>query len=155
MEIRSDSFERCGAIPATHASDGGGNASPPIEWIDAPDGATTYALVVDKPDASGRSRVHWVAFNIPERQRRLPEGIPEGRQLANGMVQGVNDFGRHGYVGPRREPGPQVYRFRLFALREPIGLGPDATKSDLLNAMAGKVLAEADVVGVYGGDQGR
>jgi phosphatidylethanolamine-binding protein (PEBP) family uncharacterized protein len=44
---------------------------------------------------------------------------------------GVNSFGRHGYSGPCPPKGeaPHRYRFELYALQAPSGLGNDSSPS--------------------------
>ncbi len=70
--------------------------------------------------------------------------------LPDGTKQGLNDFRRVGYGGPCPPPGkPHRYFFKLYALDAELALRPRATKQDLLRAMAGHILAEAQLMGTY------
>ena len=55
-----------------------------------------------------------------------------------------------GYGGPSPPPGkPHRYFFKLYALDHPLELQPGATKAQLLAAMIGHVLGEAQLMGTY------
>jgi phosphatidylethanolamine-binding protein (PEBP) family uncharacterized protein len=76
--------------------------------------------------------------------------VPPTESLANGE-QGVNDFGEVGYEGPCPAPGPaHRYVFTLSALDTRLYLGPKLTELEVEEAMAGYVLARAQLVGRYG-----
>jgi hypothetical protein len=80
----------------------------------------------------------------------LPERVATTETLPDGAKQGVNDFRRIGYGGPCPPPGaPHRYYFKLYALDAVVSLKPRATKSELLRAMAGHILAEARLMGIY------
>jgi Raf kinase inhibitor-like YbhB/YbcL family protein len=70
--------------------------------------------------------------------------------LSFGAKQGINDFKRVGYGGPCPPPGePHRYYFKLYALDVNLALKPRATKQELLRAMDGHILAEAQLMGTY------
>jgi len=124
--------------------------SPPLQWSGAPSAARGFALICDDPDAPGRTWVHWVIYGLPCGTGGLDEAVPAAEALASGARQGVNDFGRVGYGGPMPPAGaPHRYFFTLFALDAEITLGPRATKPELLEAMKGHILAQAQVMGTY------
>jgi Raf kinase inhibitor-like YbhB/YbcL family protein len=82
--------------------------------------------------------------------RELPEMVATTERLPNGAKQGLNDFRRVGYGGPCPPPGgPHRYFFKLYALDTELPLQSRATKRDLLRAMSGHVLAEAQLMGTY------
>ncbi|HSM73828.1 MAG TPA: YbhB/YbcL family Raf kinase inhibitor-like protein [Desulfobacterales bacterium] len=54
-----------------------------------------------------------------------------------------------GYGGPCPPKGTHRYFFNLYALDSALGLAPGATKKQLLKAMAGHVLAHAELMGRY------
>ena len=64
---------------------------------------------------------------------------------------GRNSLGHSAYDGPRPVPGhgPHTYVFQLFALGQPLTLGPSFTRRDLLAAMRGVVLARGRLDGTY------
>jgi Raf kinase inhibitor-like YbhB/YbcL family protein len=70
--------------------------------------------------------------------------------LPNGTAQGTNDFGRVGYGGPSPPPGkPHRYFFKLYALDRPLDLQLGASRAQLLAAVKGHVLGEAQLMGTY------
>ena len=124
--------------------------SPPLSWSGAPDGTQSFAVVLDAPERPGGVGVNWLIFNVPADSSGLPEGVPKVGQLDNGAVQGVNDLGRNGYTAPCPPVlTPYTYRFTLYALDAQLGLGPEATASDVQTATLGHVLDQAQITGIY------
>lgn len=149
LTLFSTAFANGAAIPARHTCDSS-DLSPPLRWENAPAGTKAFALVVDDPDAPGRTWDHWVLYDLPATASALPEGVRTDDRPDAGGVQGVNDFKKVGWAGPCPPPGkPHRYVFRLYALDAPTGLAPRATKKDLLAATQGHVLADAELVGTY------
>ena len=126
------------------------NVSPPLSWTGAPAGTKSFALICDDPDAPEQTWVHWIIYNIPADTTDLSEAVPKKDRLPDGSMQGVTDFRRVGYGGPMPPRGPaHRYFFKLYALDSILNLSPGATKSELLRAMEGHVLAEAQLTGLY------
>ena len=148
IEIKSSAFEEGGMIPKKYTCDGA-DVSPPLSWASAPEGTKTIALICDDPDAPMGTWVHWVLFNLPADVKELPENVPSEKNLDNGAMQGVNDFGNIGYGGPCPPGGTHRYYFKLYALDTQINLQAGATKRDLLKAMEGHTLAEGQLMGKY------
>ncbi|BCR04207.1 hypothetical protein DESUT3_12760 [Desulfuromonas versatilis] len=148
MRIDSGVFEQGGIIPAKYTCDGA-NVSPPLDWSGLPGGAASLALICDDPDAPVGTWVHWVAYNIPVDRPGFGEHIPGERQLADGCLQGHNDFKRIGYGGPCPPSGTHRYFFKLYALDCRLALAAGATKEQLLAAMKGHILGEAELMGTY------
>jgi len=148
VELSSTAFTSEGTIPKRHTCDGE-NVSPPLAWGGIPPEAISLALVVDDPDAPGRTWVHWLAYDLPAASGGLPESVPPEKAVAGGGRQGRNDFGRLGYGGPCPPSGTHRYHFRLYALDTVLGLDAGASKAELLQAMQGHVLAEATLIGRY------
>ena len=140
------------------------NTSPPLTWVGAPAGTQSFALTAEDIDHDPGVWVHWVLYNIPADATELAEGIPTTTDsLPDGTLQGVNDFRDIGYSGPcpsatvinfewfreaASEPAHK-YHFRLYALDTKLELVPGKTKFDLLDAMEGHILAEANTTGKY------
>ncbi|MEI7036584.1 YbhB/YbcL family Raf kinase inhibitor-like protein [Fulvimonas yonginensis] len=150
-EIEVSSPQICAgtAIPARHTAYGGG-ISPRLRWNPV-DGARSYALLVEDPDApQPRPFVHWLAWNIPPGVHELPEGVAQTArpEAVQGMCQGLNGRGQAGYFGPRPPRGddPHRYHFQVFALDRTLALPDDAERTDLLTAMHGHVLAKGRLV---------
>src|SRR5262245_18052333 len=150
MQLTSTAFREGEPIPKQYTGDGR-NVSPPLRWADPPDGAKSFALIADDPDAPRGTWVHWVLFNLPADALELPEGVPANDSLKNGAKQGKNDFGKLGYGGPAPPPGkPHRYFFKLYALDTQLNLPAGATREQLLAAISGHVLAEGQLMGRYG-----
>jgi Raf kinase inhibitor-like YbhB/YbcL family protein len=147
--VTSDAFSAGGAIPSRFTCEGE-DVSPPLAWSGAPLGVASFALTVDDPDAPGGVFTHWVLYNLPATSTRLPQGVPARQRVVEGGLQGKNDFGRTGYDGPCPPPGrPHHYRFTLYALDATLGLQAGAAEQDVLNAIRGHVLGQAQLVGTY------
>ena len=153
MELTSSAFSEGQPIPRQHTCDGE-DSSPPLRWTGAPEGTRTFALIMDDPDAPVGTWVHWVLYDLPADATELGRGLPKQEKLdsgaTHGLCWGVSSFQRVGYHGPCPPPGkPHRYVFKLQALDTLLGLGPRATKDDVLRAAEGHVLAEARLVGTY------
>ena len=149
MKFSSTAFEDGKTIPTKYTCDGA-DMSPALQWADVPAGTRSFALICDDPDAPAGIWVHWVIFGLPASAAGLPEGVATTENLQDGVKQGVNDFRRVGYGGPCPPPGkPHRYYFKLYALDAEMPLKPRATKQDLVRAMQGHILAEAQLMGRY------
>lgn len=149
QQLTSSAFGQGEKIPAKYTGDGA-DVSPSLAWPVAPFGTRSFALICDDPDAPRGTWVHWVLFNMPSEQQTLDEGVPTTEKLANGALQGTNDFGKIGYGGPAPPPGkPHRYFFKLYALDAVLPLPAGSTKSQLVNAMKGHVVDEGELMGTY------
>ncbi len=149
LELKSLAFENSSFIPRQFTGQGA-DKSPPLEWQNAPKETKSFALINDDPDAPGMTWVHWVIFNIPQGKTSLSEAVPTKAELPDGSRQGINDFGRIGYGGPMPPPGKaHRYFFKLYALDSMLELKSGITKTELLKAMQGHILAQAEIVGLY------
>jgi len=149
LKLTSPAFAPGSPIPIKYSCDGA-NASPPLEWNFPAGEAQSFALIVDDPDAPGRTWVHWVIYNIPGTSARLPEGVPPEAELANGVNLGVNSSGELGYAGPCPPGATHRYFFRLYALDSVLDSAPGLTAEDLTAAMTGHILSTAELMGTYG-----
>lgn len=150
FELSSSAFKEGEFIPDRHTCEGE-DLSPPLHWSVPPAATKSFVVIADDPDAPAGTWVHWVIYNLPLDLRGLPESIPAKDHWLNGALQGVNDFKRAGYGGPCPPPGkPHRYYFKLSALDAILDLKPRATKSQVLEACKGHVLAEAQLMGRYG-----
>ena len=150
FELISTAFEQGEPIPVKYSCDGE-DISPSLAWGDPPVGTQSLALIMDDPDAPGGTWVHWVLFNISPDLRELQENLPiTGKnQDPNAIFVGDNSWGRADYGGPCPPSGTHRYFFKLYALDTTISLLPGATKQELVSAMDGHVLAEADLMGTF------
>lgn len=149
IQLTSSAFKNGGKIPSKYTGDGE-NVSPPLVWQGAPQGAKSFALICDDPDAPVGTWVHWVIFNIPAGTTELKEGVPPTKELSDGTRQGLNDFMKVGYGGPAPPPGrPHRYFFRLYALDCVLDLKAECKKSELVKAMQGHILGSGELMGTY------
>jgi len=152
LTITSSAFSPDGPIPRAHTCDGA-DQSPPLAWTGVPAGVRQLALIVDDPDAPGRTFVHWVLYGVPPTATGLPTGVPQDGTLVKPVtaLQGMNDFRRTGWNGPCPPPGPaHRYVFTLYALDAELKLSPGATSAVVGMAMKDHVLEQAQLIGRYG-----
>jgi Raf kinase inhibitor-like YbhB/YbcL family protein len=140
MKLRSSAFGHNEPIPRKYTCQGD-DVSPELIVEDVPAGAQSLVLIVDDPDAPGKTFDHWVVYDIPVISR-IEEGSIPG-------TQGVNDFRRGDYGGPCPPSGTHRYFFKLYALDETLGLPEGLGKGDVQNAMQSHILAEAELIGLY------
>ncbi len=122
----------------------GDNISPQLQFIDPPESTKSFALIMHDPDAPDGDWVHWTVWNIDPKA----SGIPEAGGLV-GSVEGITSFGRAGYGGPCPHSGTHHYYFDLYALDKKLKLDPKKDRAALEAAMAGHILAKADIVGLF------
>ncbi|MBU6410245.1 MAG: YbhB/YbcL family Raf kinase inhibitor-like protein [Verrucomicrobia bacterium] len=146
LSVSSTAFSAGKTIPQKYTCSGG-DISPPLAWTRPPAKSRSIALICEDPDAPSGTFTHWVLYNLPPGTVALDEGAVPG-----GALQGLNDFRHIGYGGPCPPPGkPHHYYFKVYALDHPVGLPAGATKEELNKAMSGHILAEGELVGVFGG----
>ena len=144
----SPAFGEGEAIPTRYTCDGE-DISPPLRWEGVPAEARSLALIMDDPDAPAGTWVHWVLYNLPVKRQELAEAIPADAELVGGGRHGRNSWGRLGYGGPCPPSGTHRYFFKMYALDTVLDLEPGADKEQLLEAMEGRVLARAELMGTY------
>ncbi len=152
LKLTSSSFQPNGEIP-TRCTCEGQDVSPELTWSGAPEGTKSYALIVDDPDAPDprapkMTWVHWVLYNVPADAERLAPS-PRGGILPAGTREGRNDWKRTGYGGPCPPIGRHRYFHKLYALDTVLPDLGEPSKSELLKAMEGHVLAQSELVGTY------
>lgn len=153
LEITSPAFKNNEFIPQKYSCQGE-NISPPLEWSGAPAPTKSFALIVDDPDAPMGDWVHWLVYDIPEQMDSLSEDHSKllflAKSITNVIKQGLASFGKAGYGGPCPPPGkPHRYFFKLYALDVSLNLPQGVSKAQLLKAMQGHILGQAQLVGLY------
>jgi Raf kinase inhibitor-like YbhB/YbcL family protein len=158
MSLTTTAWPDGGVIPAKY-SQAGEEVSPPLSWSGAPDGTQSFVLVARDLDtavgASGMDDVlHWLVWNIPATATGLPEGVPQGAQLPDGMRQ-ISATGPN-YRGPAASAtGPaHHYLFEIFALDTTINVparadSPAETRAAVLAAMSGRIRGKGALVGLF------
>lgn len=151
MTLTSPAFENGGRIPSNYTCDVDRPVSPPLVIGGVPEGAQSLVLIMDDPDVPKALRPdgvfdHWVLYGIDPRTTRINEGEALG-------AVGLNSSGAAAYTGPcpppEYEPREHRYVFRLYALQSSLNFIKAPTKDEVLQAIEGQVLAEAELVGRY------
>ena len=160
MTLTVAGFPDGGPIPVkfSQAAPGvavGEGLSPAISWTNAPAGTQSFVLNMHDMDVARNKttddQAHWIVWNIPADAKGLPEGVPKGRQLANGAFQ--HSATGEMYRGPGAPAnGPQHhYMFEIYALDTKLDVQPGAdafaSRAAVMQAMQGHILGKA----VYGG----
>lgn len=152
LTLSSTAFSPNGQIPPRFTCDAE-DLAPPLAWSGAPVGTSSYALIVDDPDAPDPAApkmvyVHWVLYDIPATVTSLPAGA-SATTLPPGTREGLNDWNRTGYGGPCPPVGRHRYFFKLYALDALLGERAALRKSALLQLIEPHVLASAELMGTY------
>jgi len=146
MKIISSAFNHNEKIPSKYTCDGA-NVSPPLQFLGVPKSAESLVLILDDPDASAKTWVHWVVYNIDPQTLEVKENsVPEGG------IEGMTDFGKPGYGGPCPPSGIHRYFFKLYALDIILDVAPNATKQMVEQKMKRHVVDKAEVIGLYSRD---
>jgi Raf kinase inhibitor-like YbhB/YbcL family protein len=152
LVITSPAFKEGGSIPTQYTCEGA-DTSPALSWANVPHGTKSLALIVDDPDAPDPKApkmtwVHWVLYNIPATAAGLKEDEKKN-SVPSGALPGINDWKRTGYGGPCPPIGRHRYFHKLYALDTELPDLKKPTKPQLLEAMKGHILGEAQLVGTY------
>lgn len=152
LTLTSSAFQASESIPRKYTCDGD-DISPPLSWSNLPEGTRSLALIMDDPDAPDPAApkmtwVHWVLYDIPAGATGLPENTALSG-LPGGTREGLNNWDRTGYGGPCPPKGSHRYFHKLYALDTTLGDLDQPTKDQLLEAMEGHVLEQAELIGTY------
>ncbi|MCP5491874.1 MAG: YbhB/YbcL family Raf kinase inhibitor-like protein [Chlamydiales bacterium] len=139
MQITSPDFNEGEIIPKRFTCHGE-DINPELNIEGIPPGTQSLALIVDDPDAPGKTWVHWVVFNIPITSKIERNSVPG--------EQGSNDFERENYGGPCPPSGTHRYFFKLYALSTTLHL-ENATKQSLIEAMKGHIIDQCQLMGRF------
>jgi Raf kinase inhibitor-like YbhB/YbcL family protein len=145
LTITSPEFKAGGVIPSKFTCDAGRTApNPALAFSGIPAKTQSLALIMDDPDVpktmipSGEF-VHWVLWDVAADAKGIAEGEGTG---------GVNGMGRPGYMGPCPPDKSHRYFFKLYALDTKLA-GPFKTKAELVKAMEGHIIQQAELMGNY------
>src|SRR5438270_12971822 len=67
LKVTSSAFAEGGKMPKKYTCDDS-NVSPPLRIENVPASAKSLALIVDDPDAPGRTWTHWLVWRSEERR---------------------------------------------------------------------------------------
>jgi Raf kinase inhibitor-like YbhB/YbcL family protein len=152
MTLTSSAFQSGSSIPSSYTCDATPpGTNPPLMISGVPSGAVSLALIMDDPDVPTQVLPagvfdHWVMFNIPPATSAIAASSTVGTAGANGA-------GQNAYTGPcpppQYAPAEHRYFFRLYALDEMLPLQVGATKKQVLDAMQGHIISQAELIGKY------
>ncbi|SDG71050.1 MULTISPECIES: YbhB/YbcL family Raf kinase inhibitor-like protein [unclassified Duganella] len=148
MKLRSDSFRNRAAMPAAQAH-------PQLSWSEVPAGTASLAVLCLEGDVPDGDCFHWSVVDIPPTLAALAGGaLPaEAETLLDGVPlrQGMNDHRGYGYHAPLpAQNATRHYIFRIYALDVArLELPPQFTGADVLNAIYGHIIDEAQLIGAY------
>ncbi len=150
--LMSSAFENGAEIPARYTCSGE-DVSVPLNWEGVTEAARSLVLIVDDPDAPDPEApkmvwVHWVLCNIPPDIDGLAEHTTSAT-LPPGAIEGMNDWQRLGYGGPCPPMGRHRYFHKLYALDTVLEELHQPTKADVVAAMQGHILAQAELIGTF------
>ncbi len=142
MKVTSTAFENNSKIPRIYTCDGK-SISPPLSFVNIPANVKSLSLIMDDPDASMGTFVHWILFNIdPKVQKMKENSVPQS------ALQGKTSVDKVGYVGVCPPSGTHCYYFKLYALDTALNLtNPD--KETLEKEMQKHVIDKAELIGLY------
>ena len=143
MTVTSTAFGDGDPLPRRFTCDGEGGP-PPLRWEGVPKGTAALALIVDDPDASRGTFVHWVVLDMPAATRDV-----DGSALPGSAVQARNSAGRASYFPPCPPSGVHRYRFTVYALSERTGLRDGVDLEKALRAVASSATVQGRLVGTY------
>ncbi|MBI2589316.1 YbhB/YbcL family Raf kinase inhibitor-like protein [Candidatus Saccharibacteria bacterium] len=145
LRLGSPVFKDGEAIPATYTCKGQ-NVNPPLNIVGIPASAKSLALVVHDPDAVSGDFVHWIMWDMPMSVANIDVNM-----VPDGAIQGVNDGGKNGYMGPCPPAGTGTHRymFELHALDKTLSLPPATNRDQLQKAMQGHILAKHTLIGLF------
>jgi Raf kinase inhibitor-like YbhB/YbcL family protein len=143
LQMTSSAFRDGGKIPAKYTCDSS-NVNPPLRLENLPETVKSLVLIVDDPDAPGKTWTHWLVWNVDPKTIEIREGgVPIN------AVEGTNDFGKPAYGGPCPPSGSHRYYFKVYALDTTLLLPSSAKRDALEKAMTGHVLTKGSLLGTY------
>jgi Raf kinase inhibitor-like YbhB/YbcL family protein len=149
MQLVSSAYKAGAAIPSLFTCEGE-DISPELSWRDAPPKTESFVLTLRDPDAPKVGGfTHWVVYNMPAGVEHIEENVPKEATVPGLGLQGKNDGGKIGYMGPCPPTGTHRYFTRLFALDAELNLQPGASHEEVRQAMEGHIIGRAELMGVY------
>jgi Raf kinase inhibitor-like YbhB/YbcL family protein len=152
IKLESPAFDDCGSIPARYTEDGE-KISPPLTIAGPVPGAAALVLIVEDPDAPTPDPiVHLLVWDLAPATASLEEGL-----FKSPHHDGVDDtLGRNTFLAagwlppdPPTGHGPHLYAFQVFALDRKLSFDGHPSRSQLVDAMKGHVLARGVLIGTY------
>ncbi len=143
MLLTSPAFRDNDFIPRAYSCDAGGQ-HPELEWTGVPTSTKSLALIVTDPDAPAGTWTHWTLWNINPETKDIGIGV-----VPVGVGQGKNSSGSLGWEPPCPPSGVHHYIFTLYAVDTVLSLPSGSSRTDVEAAMAGHVIGQASLTGLY------
>jgi len=150
MQLKSLAFKDGKEIPTLYTCDGN-KINPPLSFLDVPHKTKSLVVLMYDPDIPESAKMtmnikvwdHWVVFNIPHDVTEIEENtLPIG-------VYGRNTNGKNEYAAPCPPYGVHRYVFNVYALDGMLDLPAGVSRQDVLEAMEGHILDQAELIGLY------
>ncbi len=155
FQLTTPAFADGTTIPTKFSCVNPAAVSLPLEWGDPPAGTKSLAVIMHDADYSpGKGSMdvtHWIFWDVPVSVHSIAAGVKPGTS-PDGMRQGKNTHMVEGYLPVCPPPGafPHHYIIELFALDTTLDLPAGASRSELLSAMNGHVIAKSAYFGRFG-----
>jgi Raf kinase inhibitor-like YbhB/YbcL family protein len=140
LSVKSTAFANRHYIPTKYTCEGL-NHNPSLVVSKVPVAAKSLALIMDDPDSPNGPFDHWIMWNIPVNAKIEEKSAPG--------VEGLNSRQQNKYIGPCPPTGIHEYHFRVYALDIHLDLPTNSSKTELLAAMQGHILASGELIGLY------
>lgn len=140
LQITSPAFKQGGNIPSVYTCEGQ-DKNPELRVDGIPQETKALVLIMDDPDAPGRTFDHWVVWNIKP-QNIIAENSTPGET-------GKNSLDKNEWTGPCPPSGTHRYFFKIYALDTLLDLHTDADKKKVEGAMRDHILAYGELMGHY------
>lgn len=160
LHFRTSAFKNGEIIPHMYTCQGL-NVSPELEWQKA-DGAQSYVIIVDDPDAqavTGKTFVHWI-ISVPATVNHIGQQASHKGHRSPKGTEYENDFGNTYYGGacPPHASGVHNYHFTLFALsisEDELKKNGTLTRGHITadqfrNLFKDQIIAEDTIIGKFG-----
>jgi hypothetical protein len=145
ITVTSPAFADGEEVPVEFTCDGE-DVSPALAWSGVPEDALELAVIMEDPDASGGTFVHWVLWGLDAGSPGLTEdGAPDS------APHGSNGAGDTAWAGPcpPEGSGTHHYEFTVLALSGPLDVEPGASADEVRQAAEDVVLAQGQLTGIY------
>ncbi len=130
MTVMSSAFAPNAAIPDEYTCTGS-DVSPQLTWTNVPVTAKSIAVLVEDPDATHGTKVHWLVTGIDP--------------VTNALAR---DAGVQRYEGPCPPAGAvHRYHFDVYALDITLPAARDRTQ--FMTAISGHVVGHGELIGTY------
>jgi len=142
LTVSSTAFRDGGTIPVEFTCTGGSGDPPPLTWSGDPTGAKGFAVVVDDPDAPGGDFYHWVVIDLPATATGLGPDVPASAH------QVKNSAGATAWTPPCPPSGTHHYRFTVYGLSAPTGLGGDSSLREAFRTIQRTAVVQGRLTGL-------